>query len=99
MKINTVHEMAEKMLFDFPSARNSDADLYLLICRDINPDIENLPFAVVLKNYKQLGIPKLESVGRARRKIQHDNPDLRATEEVTDGRYEKFKEFKDYALQ
>lgn len=99
MKLDTVESITEHILYDYPDARNSDADLYLLICREINPDIEHLPFAVVLKGHKELGIPKLESVGRVRRKLQHDNPDLRATEKVTDGRYEEFKEFRNYALQ
>ena len=98
-RIRQVSEVVEDVLKADKSARNSDIVLYLKVCKRMNPAVSGLAFETVLMNLNDFGLPKPESVGRARRKIQSINADLRADEEVTDGRYEAFKEVIDYATE
>lgn len=93
-----VEHLVKKTLAEKPSLRNSDNKLYMEICMMLNPDVQYMGFLHVFNNQKELGIPKMETVRRARQKIQHDYPELRAADNVTDGRYENWKIMREYAL-
>ena len=93
-----VSELVEDILIDMPYARDSDINLFLAVCEKRRPGSTSRPLAEILLNLREYNIPTIESVGRARRKIQHDNPDLRGTEYVTNLRYENWKEVRAYAL-
>lgn len=97
-RLYDTHKLVEELLYQFPDTRNSDALLYLVVCKSVRPDTGKLPFERVLLEREALGLPNYASVERARRKVQADNPELRANEEVTDERYKNYKEFKEYAL-
>lgn len=94
----TIHDTVLMCLEQHPNTRNSDALLYLKVCELNNPIACTLPFVQVMKKRKELGLPDYESVGRVRRKIQAEREDLRATDEVTDQRYENWKEAREYAF-
>ena len=92
-----VHKLVEDLLITEPDTRNSDNVLYLMLITQIDPHIAGMPFDKVLINRKELGIPSIETVGRCRRKIQEYNPLLKGCRKVEDMRYEKWKEFMEYA--
>lgn len=78
-------------------ARNSDDKLYFEVCKQINPDILGASFGHVLTGFKGYGVPAYESVGRARRLIQAQRPDLKATDAVRDRRLENEMIYEDYS--
>ena len=77
----TIEGVVKSILEKNTEARNDDMKLYLLVCDEINPiqgntNIGNVPFAVIMNNYKDLNLPHFESVRRSRAKIQAECPDL-----------------------
>lgn len=94
-----VSKLVKQVLEEVPYTRNSDASLYLEVCRRVNPQACDMSFSTVFEHRKELGIPNMESVRRSRQKIQSECEALRATEEVTDARYENWKVVRDYATQ
>lgn len=79
------------VLMQHPEARNSDTILYMYVCERMNPAACTLAFSTVLARRKELGIPKSESVRRARQLLQANDETLRATKSVDDERFENFK--------
>lgn len=79
-----------------PEARDCDETLYIMYCDSINPTYCNLTRREFAQQRAFLGLPTIESVGRARRKLQEKRPDLRASKEATDKRYEEWKEVREY---
>ena len=82
----TTHDLVKKILEQRPETRNSDMFLYTVLAQHIEDekgvDITEKPFCFVLCNLKKLGLPSLESVGRARRKIQEQYPHLQSEKKV-----------------
>lgn len=94
-KINTIHNKVLQILESNPSARRDDYVLILEVLKDYI-DID-MPVTTLLLNHIELGIPSIETITRARRKLQEKYPHL-----VNDGakaiRKEEEKEFREYAL-
>lgn len=94
-------ELVWEILATVPETRNSDNLLYIEVLKHYSKefgfDIAGYPFASALKNLKSWGIPTIETVGRCRRKLQHDNPELAASCKVRCQRAERKAEFIDYA--
>lgn len=96
--IYKVHDLVEVILEEDPQTRNSDMLLWLRACQKSNPIACALPLEKAIVDRKALGLPKPETVGRARRKIQAERPELRAIKEVEDARFENFKTVRKYAI-
>ena len=86
-----------QVLATVPAARNSDNILYLEVVRLIDQHVLRLPLAVVLKNLKDYSLPSMETVGRCRRKLQAQFPELRADKTVEEFRSELEAEFREWA--
>ena len=100
MNLTNIHFLVESELVNNPQTRNSDTDLYISICEKLNPGVtENYPFSYVMKNRRDLGLPNFESVGRCRRRIQENHPLLRADPNVTDRRYQYWKDVREYVQE
>jgi len=82
-----------------PYTRNSDDALYLEICLQANAIACNMSFKDVMAHRKDFGLPKFESVRRARQKMQSQYEELRAVTEVENGRMEEYEVYKEYAKQ
>ena len=69
-----------------PSTRNSDNILFHQVCKTIlsnqGIDINDLGFTELFLSLKGYGIPQFETVGRIRRKIQSECPELQCNEIV-----------------
>lgn len=96
-QLNKVKELVKNILTESENTRNSDDLLYITVCKRINPIAASLPFYMVLGNRKEYGIPSFESVSRARRKIQEENPDLCGTDTVEAYRKVNEETFREFA--
>lgn len=93
-KINTTQNTVLRILESNPSAR---ADDYVLILEVLKEYIDtNISVATLLLHHVELGIPSIETITRARRKLQNKFPHL-VDEEAKAIRKEEEKEFRQYA--
>lgn len=69
--------MVEKVLREHPVTRDDDFKLYVWICSLVNPDIMKMEFGKALWFHDENGLPSYESITRARRKLQEQEPELR----------------------
>jgi len=100
MKIDDLYNLTtlvESMLVKYPHTRNSDAVLYVKVIEYINPKVVRMPFVNVMYNLKDLGLPTIESVGRCRRKLQAEKPELWSDKQVQKYREENERVFEDYS--
>jgi len=97
MRLGKIKEVVIEILETTPSARNDDMVLYALVCRKFNPQVRYGRFDFVLVNHAELSIPNFESVGRCRRRVQAQRPDLQSSEEVQKIKAERIEEFKAFS--
>lgn len=93
-----IHKVVERILEQYPIARDSDDVLYEMVVREYNPLIIDMRFGDVMSHTSAYNIPKYESVSRIRRKIQRKRADLLPSEKALDGKYENWKEYREYAV-
>ena len=99
--LKTTHNLVKRILEQRPETRNNDMFLYIVLAqhlenaKDVN--ITEKPFCYVLCNLKKLGLPSIESVGRARRKIQEQYPHLQSEKKVKKMREEQEEEYRKYS--
>lgn len=97
----TTHDLVKKILEQRPETRNSDMSLYIALAQHMESEkgvnITERPFCYVICNLKKLGLPTIESVGRARRKIQEQCPHLQSEKKVKKMRDEKEEEYRKYS--
>lgn len=99
MRMKQLQNDVTKVLEEIPESRDSDMVLYAELCKRKNAIACYMPFTEVLLHIKDYGLPNIESVGRARRKAQEQNPSLRATDKVYEARQMLRAEVQNYALQ
>ena len=87
----------QAVLEQYPETRNSDMNLWLVMCEKEHPGITKRPFDEVILRRHDFHLPKYGTVSRVRRKLQEKDPSLRGTDVVTDMKYEQWKDFKEYA--
>lgn len=99
--LKTTHNLVKRILEQIPETRNSDVILYYRVAEHIGLtkgiDILSKPFGMVLCDLKKLGLPTIESVGRARRKVQEQNPHLQGEKKVKDAREVLELEYRKYS--
>ncbi|MBQ0112387.1 MAG: hypothetical protein KBT03_04575 [Bacteroidales bacterium] len=90
--------MVKQILTECPATRNSDRFLYIEFLKRTTPNACTMPLEKVLLLQEEMQIPSIETVGRARRKMQERFEELRADEVVIDARYENWKTARQYAF-
>lgn len=98
MRLGIVEEKVIEVLQRYPVTRNDDWKLIAYVFNEICPDTQYYKFNAVMLGHKELGLPAIESITRARRKAQETRPELRAEKEVWEQRMERQEEFKLYAI-
>ena len=93
-RIYLVEPIVEEALLTKPETRGDNFLLYIEVLRkfiDTNMSLED-----VFRNHVVLGIPSLESITRARRKLQEKDPQLREpkSEKI---RANEEQEYRDYS--
>ena len=58
-----------------------------------------MPFAEVMSQYRYLGLPSFESVGRTRRKLQAEHPELLAGIRIQKLRAKQEQNYRRYAKE
>jgi hypothetical protein len=95
----TIKEIVIDKLIEDRKARDDDMYLYLQVCRACNPSVEYMNFGFVLDNMDALGIPKFESVRRARQRAQAEFPKLRGSMDAVIARRRRERDFYKFAKE
>lgn len=72
----SIKDQVKKILFNYPEANQSDMVLIEKFCKETIPGIRYCNFGRALEILEEQGI-SFESITRARRKIQQENPELK----------------------
>lgn len=81
------------------NARNSDDYLYFKVCQRLDNAVLDVKLGDWLLGFNKYDMPRFASVSRARRKVQAQFPELRATEKINKCRYERAVMFEEYAVR
>ena len=96
-ELRNTTKMVKYVLEKEPRTINSDNYLYIKVVGIINQQALRMPLAVVLHNLNTFNLPSIETVGRCRRKLQAEFPELRADKTVEDFRSELEDAFRELA--
>lgn len=94
-KLKELEPKVERILEKNPKTRGDNFILYVEVLEDYVDT--GFSFRSICLAHKQLGIPSLESITRARRKIQERRPELR-DEEAAEIRKSEEAEYIQYGL-
>lgn len=97
--LKKIEDVVLRVLEDHPEARNSDNILYSYVIGKYTPDALSQSLGEYLRYFKDLKIPRFESVSRCRRKLQEKHPELRGAEDVKKWRKENETRFFNYAKE
>lgn len=79
-KMENIKDTVEQVLIGNDKARDDDNYLYMLICESHamknGISLKNVSVLNFFLRMNEYGFPTLESVGRARRKVQEEYPEL-----------------------
>lgn len=95
-RLNILEGRVQYLLETSDKAREDDMFLAMILYKHFygKHDMNTVMF-----DHKKQGVPSVESIGRARRKIQAKMPELRAGDKVERARYEEQKTYIEYALE
>lgn len=96
-ELKSMSKVVMTILEEKEKARNSDMYLYVEVCRKLNPDVVHKPFWLVMLNLKEHGLPCIETIRRARQKIQAAHPELAGCKEVVERRQDNEVIYRKYA--
>jgi hypothetical protein len=101
MRIKEVSNLVHEILINEPACRNSDNILYWRVLQTMGSrkgiDVAKMSVPALLFHMRDYGLPSIESVGRARRKIQEHYPELCADDTVEAHRKLLEEEYREYA--
>ncbi len=93
-KLDKIKNIVLRVLEKNTEARKDDFVLFSLVCDEMGVP-SNFDLRTMLNNHRLFGLPSWESVSRARRKIQAEQPELKDAEmaEIREAEIEEYKEF------
>lgn len=101
--LTTISALVKDVLMSDPDSRDSDNLLFYLVCKKIlsdqGIDIDTMNFAKLFLSLKGFGLPQYETVGRCRRKLQHEFPELHCSPKVAMERAERLDSFEEYGKE
>ena len=99
--LNTIEGKVKAVLKSNEEARNDDMKLYFCVCdyclEEKGLRVGDMPFETVMTEYRSLGIPNFESVGRIRRKLQSQHAELSGNTETKRIRMAQERVYRHYA--
>lgn len=102
-RLKELSNRVKTILEENESARNSDNVLYLHVLRSYGEekglDIDRMSVPMLLLHCRDMGLPSLESTGRARRKVQELHPELRSSDDVQAKKEEREEAFRTFAKE
>ena len=97
--LKTIESKVRAILEKDEEARNDDMVLYLKVCSSYLRGTGAMPFAEVMSQYRYLGLPSFESVGRTRRKLQALHPELLDSVRIQKLRARQEQQYRKYAKE
>lgn len=98
-RIKMVEPLVKVILEEDKEARKDDFKLIAEVYHRINQEVGKLSFNVVMLGHKTLNLPPVETITRARRKLQNKYEHLRANETIEKLRANEEEEFRRYAKE
>ena len=96
---NRVEDLVKDILTKDEKARECDNLLFLKVCQQLDSEVLTVPFGAVLTGFNHYDVPRFSTVSRARRKVQAQNPELKAKGKVAQYRLEREIMFEEYAKE
>lgn len=96
-KLDKIKNIVLRVLEKSTEARKDDFVLFSLVCDEMGVP-SNFDLRTMLNNHRLFGLPSWESVSRARRKIQAEQPELKDAEMAVI-RADEEKEYREFARQ
>lgn len=98
MSVHKVEYWVKAVLTEYPDARDDDFILINRVYQKLKFDAGSTYFDELMTGHKKYHLPSFESITRARRKLQAEYPELRATKQVQAVRRYEQESFRNYAL-
>ena len=97
-----IEDIVRHILIEYPATRADNflliAEVYSYIDMRINDPLYPLSFFEVMKNHTRYNLPSIESITRARRKLQAEDESLQPELKVKRMRINSIKPYIEYAL-
>ena len=97
-KLKELEPVVKEILKQKPATRGDDDLLYKYVLADMNINLSKFNAENFLLNYRKMGIPTIETVGRCRRKIQAKDETLKPTPDIVLKRRQLENSFYNYSL-
>lgn len=101
--LQSTTELVKDILTENPDSRDSDNFLFYLVCKkllgDQGMDIETMGFTKLFLSLHGYGLPQFGTVGRVRRKLQQQFPELKCSYNVGVSRSMNEALFEEYAIE
>lgn len=97
-KLKEMEKVVKKILKEIPATRGDDDLLYLDVLDEMKVNLKDFTAESFLMNYRKMGIPTIETVGRCRRNIQAKDKTLKPTPEIVLKRKKLENSYYDYSL-
>lgn len=96
--LKDLEKIVRSILEEVPATRGSDDLLYLWVCYKMGFSLKGKDAQDFILNYRKMGLPTIESVGRCRRKVQANNEVLKPTPDIQLKRKESEHSFYHYSV-
>lgn len=101
--LKNISGVVKVILMANEKARNNDSFLYLRVLEYYGcirgVDVRTMTVPTLLLHMEEYGLPKFETVRRARQKTQEKFPELAASKRTQEKRMEAEREFRAFALE
>ena len=96
-KLKEVKKYVEEVLREKPYTRNSDNILYSCVIEKLGvpADMSAVEF---FRRAREIGAPNMESIRRARQKVQAEHPELKGDPDVEAARALEEENYKEFAI-
>ena len=97
-KLKELEPVVKEILKNKPATRGDDDLLYVYVLDKMQLNLSGYSVTSFLLNYRKMGVPTIETIGRCRRKIQEKDESLKPTPEIVLNRKKLEKSFYNYSL-
>ena len=94
-----IEKIVKNILTEYETARDNDYILLFMFLKETNPTLLSQPLGQVLMLNKHLGLASIESITRARRKIQENNIELASSKRIKQLKKKQEEYYKFYSRE
>ena len=96
-KLKELEPVVRDILKTKPATRGDDDLLYLDVLDRMEINLTKFSAETFILNYRKMGIPTIETIGRCRRKVQEKDKSLKPTPEIVLKRKKLENSYYDYS--